>query len=415
MIMKQMLIISMLTSCVILTFGQLNTMPGTLVCDTSYNSGDCSAAIPIKALGRSSFKCAPIGHGELLEIKGKGTNSKHFIEKEHNTVWLKFNAPYTALLTFKISPFKVKYDYDFLLFRDQEEFSALLSQNRILPVRSNLSRFDPEKKSETGLWPSSKKDFVRPGPGNNFSRPLPVKKGESFYLLIDNVYGGTEGFDLIFKYFKMQKITGIVTDDETEEPIEALITWEGEGLVLENTESDPKTGKFEMTVPVDLQNKKARYILTAVAYGDDHFFSEKIMLSKEVQIPELKPINMVLPQLKKGKKISLKSINFYGDSPVPLPKSKGSLKRLKQLMAKNDGLAIQIEGHTNGCSRKANFSQRLSEQRARTVKNYLVRNGVSAERISTIGYNCSRMLYPEMATPEQEMRNRRIEVVVVAY
>ena len=84
-------------------------------------------------------------------------------------------------------------------------------------------------------------------------------------------------------------------------------------------------------------------------------------------------------------------------------------------MAKNDGLAIQIEGHTNGCSWKANFSQRLSEQRARTVKNYLVRNGVSAERISTIGYNCSRMLYPEMATPEQEMRNRRIEVVVVAY
>jgi outer membrane protein OmpA-like peptidoglycan-associated protein len=393
---------------------QKDTITGSLVCDSLYNSGDCDSAIKIIPVGRIGFRCAPKGFGNISEIRGKGQNSKYFIEKEHNTVWLKFTVPIEADFAFKLLPLNKEYDYDFLLFKDNGDFENRLKQNRALLVRSNLSRFDPNVKSITGLWPSSKNDFARSGPGNYFSSTLPVKKGESYYLLIDNVYGGDAGFILMFKYFINKKIEGVVLDDETSKPVKAKVTWvDASGELYEETTTDAKTGKYEMTVPVDLQNKSAKYVLTAIA--DGHFFSEKVIRSKVVQSPSLKPINLILPKLKRGKNVVMHNVNFYGGSPTPLPKSKVTMKKIKQLMAKNKNLVIQIEGHTNGCQDNVPLTQKLSEDRASRIKKYLVENGIAASRISTIGYNCSRMLYPDSKDAIEQMLNRRIEIKVVSF
>ena len=60
-------------------------------------------------------------------------------------------------------------------------------------------------------------------------------------------------------------------------------------------------------------------------------------------------------------------------------------------------------------------TQQLSDNRAEAIKNYLTKNNIAKERISTIGYGCSNMLYPAPKTEEESMLNRRVEILVVEY
>ena len=84
----------------------------------------------------------------------------------------------------------------------------------------------------------------------------------------------------------------------------------------------------------------------------------------------------------------------------------------------NSTLAIVIEGHTNGAvttKEDLDRTQKLSEDRAMAIKNYLISNGIDKKRIETIGYNSSRMLYPNMETEKQQHLNRRVEILVSDY
>ena len=56
---------------------------------------------------------------------------------------------------------------------------------------------------------------------------------------------------------------------------------------------------------------------------------------------------------------------------------------------------LEIEGHTNGCYDGVEKTQRLSENRALMVKKYLINHNINKNRMTTISYNCKRMLYPE--------------------
>jgi len=90
--------------------------------------------------------------------------------------------------------------------------------------------------------------------------------------------------------------------------------------------------------------------------------------------------------------------------------SKSTLQNLADNFRKYPDEQISVEGHTDAVgSLEAN--QRLSEQRADTVRNYLVDQGVSGTRISSIGYGETR---PKATndTPEGRQLNRRVEIHV---
>jgi len=90
--------------------------------------------------------------------------------------------------------------------------------------------------------------------------------------------------------------------------------------------------------------------------------------------------------------------------------SKSTLQNLADNFRKYADEQISVEGHTDAVgSLEAN--QRLSEQRADTVRNYLVDQGVSGTRISSIGYGETR---PKATndTPEGRQLNRRVEIHV---
>jgi OOP family OmpA-OmpF porin len=86
-------------------------------------------------------------------------------------------------------------------------------------------------------------------------------------------------------------------------------------------------------------------------------------------------------------------------------------------MQNNSTLKILIEGHTNGCSSGVEYSQMLSENRAKTIKNFLIKNGINKQRLVSKGFNCSKMLYPNMETNSdwEKMMNRRVEILVLDF
>lgn len=169
-------------------------------------------------------------------------------------------------------------------------------------------------------------------------------------------------------------------------------------------------GAFNMKTTVRIRKKNQSYILATESIKG-HFFDEQLVHIYEDSTPKTYEIS--LPKIKVEKRLAIKNINFMGNRAIPLPSSKQSFKRLYKMMKQNENLEILIEGHTNGCGNSVRDMQILSENRALRIKNDLIEKKIDANRMKTIGYNCSRMLSPlKNATQEQQKLNRRVEILV---
>jgi OOP family OmpA-OmpF porin len=72
--------------------------------------------------------------------------------------------------------------------------------------------------------------------------------------------------------------------------------------------------------------------------------------------------------------------------------------------------SVQIIGHTDNTG-AADYNQKLSEQRAATVKDFLVKNGVDPSKITILGKGQSSPI-ADNATTEGRAKNRRVDVMV---
>jgi len=386
-------------------------------CNEVANLGDCSNSFPILAQGRVFIECLPKGHGKLLEFNNNPVGNQYYFEQEHNTLWLRIRIIRDGLFTFKMHTMDSLIDLDFLLFEKfSDDYCMDIITKKIRPIRTNISRPNEEHPKATGLAVDAKSAFAGAGKGDVFSSALEVKKNEEYIIVIDNV---TEEklstFYLQFHYYEYATLSGTIVDEYTGLPIETVVNWEDAktGEVLQTVTSNKHTGKFEIKVPYELNRLDANYSLTATKKG--YFFIEQTVSSNAVKHMVGKPINLMVPQLKKGLFSTIKSVNFYQGEDVLMPKSNTSVKRLVKLMEKNPTLTIRIDGHTDGCSPNYETMQILSDSRSAAIKNYLVQNKIDANRIFTQGFSCSMMLYPNPINDLESELNRRVEVLVLDY
>jgi outer membrane protein OmpA-like peptidoglycan-associated protein len=82
------------------------------------------------------------------------------------------------------------------------------------------------------------------------------------------------------------------------------------------------------------------------------------------------------------------------------------LQSITSILKEYPTAKFSIEGHTDDTGSLA-FNQTLSENRASAVKNYLVENGIEADRLTTAGYGKSR---PIVKSKGGNAKNRRVEV-----
>ncbi len=93
------------------------------------------------------------------------------------------------------------------------------------------------------------------------------------------------------------------------------------------------------------------------------------------------------------------------------PESKVELNKLVTFLTLNKTLRIELSGHTDNVGDKK-MNQLLSQNRAKSVYDYLVANGIDVKRLTYKGYGDAR---PKVKNDSDENRakNRRTEFKVV--
>lgn len=88
-----------------------------------------------------------------------------------------------------------------------------------------------------------------------------------------------------------------------------------------------------------------------------------------------------------------------------------ALDQVATALKKHPNVQVRIEGHTDDSGTET-INRLLGQQRANAVRDYLIRQGVKASRLTAQGYGPSRPLVPN-DTPENRSKNRRVEFIVV--
>ncbi len=124
------------------------------------------------------------------------------------------------------------------------------------------------------------------------------------------------------------------------------------------------------------------------------------------------PFDLEIPlrKIKVGEAVVLNNIFFESDKYELKEESGAELGMIIKLLDANPTLKIEIGGHTDNSGTDTQ-NQKLSEERAKSVYDYLVAHGVAIGRLSYKGYASSKPV-SENNTPEGRSKNRRTEFVV---
>lgn len=368
---------------------------------------------------------APEGSGKTLEFSSV-KNDPYSFETEHNTVWYFFEADADCDLSFDIIPLSLKDDYDFILFRYEGPATCQQIKERVLlPVRSCISRNDTTIGSKTGLSSGGVDEFIHSGPGSSYAKHLPVKAGEKFLLVLDNVYPNGSGHHIHLKYRNCHEpappvvevpsnfLNINIRDASTFQMVPAEIHLINKSIPKpgEGTQRWDTTGS--LITKLD-RNTTYQIIVKAQGYFQ---YTDQVKTGADYQT-YLKTVH--LNKIEEGKKVSFSNILFVGGSDQFLRESYPILDDIIQTLKDQPGIEIEIIGHVNEphnnrSGQSATQNQALSERRALAVYNYLVRKQIPTNRLSWVGKGSTEMIYPYASSEEQMQANRRVELLIKKY
>jgi len=107
---------------------------------------------------------------------------------------------------------------------------------------------------------------------------------------------------------------------------------------------------------------------------------------------------------------ALQGIEFETGKDVIRSTSFGILNQIAQVMVDNPTYKLEIQGHTDNVG-KPDSNQDLSERRTGSVLNYLVKKGIDANRLTSVGFGQDKPVAPN-TTAAGRAKNRRVEFVV---
>jgi OmpA-OmpF porin, OOP family len=108
-------------------------------------------------------------------------------------------------------------------------------------------------------------------------------------------------------------------------------------------------------------------------------------------------------------KIITTGIRFDVNKSTIKQESMGTINEIVKLMNENPNLNFSVEGHTDSDGSES-LNQTLSEARAKTVMENLIKSGISTDRLKSIGHGQSKPIATN-DTPEGKAQNRRVEFV----
>jgi outer membrane protein OmpA-like peptidoglycan-associated protein/tetratricopeptide (TPR) repeat protein len=243
---------------------------------------------------------------------------------------------------------------------------------------------------------------------------LSVTASGQYAFFASNNLNGYGGYDIYtFELpvaLRPQMVTyvkGTVIDIKTRQPLEAeieIIDLDRNVVVYQNY-SDPDNGSFLATLIAG-----RNYGLNVSKDGYLFYSANFSLVGHAIKDPyyvtaELSPIEV-------GNKVVLNNIFFDTNRFDIKPDSYAELQKLMDFLSKNPTVRIEISGHTDNVGNKpANLV--LSQNRAKSVFQYLVNHGIAAARLVYKGYGDTQPILPN-TSDDNRSKNRRTEFKIIA-
>jgi outer membrane protein OmpA-like peptidoglycan-associated protein len=155
-------------------------------------------------------------------------------------------------------------------------------------------------------------------------------------------------------------------------------------------------------------------------FGDYYYIDDVLVQPAKIEdvttiadLPKkdtIKPIivkpKKTIETAEKGESFVVENIQFETAKATLLPVSFQELDKIVDALRKNPNIKIEIKGHTDNTGNAA-ANQRLSENRALAVQQYLVQKGIAAERLLPKGYGDTQPIAPN-DSPQGRAQNRRV-------
>lgn len=202
-------------------------------------------------------------------------------------------------------------------------------------------------------------------------------------------------------------INGEIVDAENKTPLaaEIIVTDVMRQEIVYKDYSDYLDGKFIATLPLGstyaLHIKKKGYLFYSKQYDmNDTLLQDKSYDNK---------IN--LQQIKRYSTIQLNNIYYAIDKAELRSQSIVELNVLYDFLQLNSDINIEIGGHTDNTG-TSSHNNKLSVERANTVRDYLIEKGINKDRLHTAGYGNTQPI-AENDTEHGKQLNRRTEIKIL--
>lgn len=212
--------------------------------------------------------------------------------------------------------------------------------------------------------------------------------------------------DLFVAEEKMAVVTGKILDKKTNKPLTKLssakVNVEGMSSVL--AKIDTVTGDYELKLPLG-----SAYTISA---GAPNYYPvyESVNLSAEKTNVKIYKDLVIVP-IEVGQSIRLNNIFFDPSKAILKAESFAELDRVADFLAKNTDIKVEIAGHTDNVG-KAASNLKLSKNRAQSVADYIIKKGISKEKIVAKGYGFTKPVATN-ATKAGKAQNRRVEFTIL--
>ena len=125
-------------------------------------------------------------------------------------------------------------------------------------------------------------------------------------------------------------------------------------------------------------------------------------------VVEIKAAEKPMAKEKVEEVLTFRGITFDFDSAKIRADMAPILDEAVKIIKAKKGASIVVEGHTCNIGTDA-YNQKLSERRAKSVKDYFITHGIDAASIDAIGYGESKPKY-DNKTEDGRKLNRRVEI-----
>jgi outer membrane protein OmpA-like peptidoglycan-associated protein len=149
--------------------------------------------------------------------------------------------------------------------------------------------------------------------------------------------------------------------------------------------------------------KNGRDIWVLVGGGDDNYRVRIVDVGANAAAAKL------AKELAEQGHVAVYGIYFDTDKSVLRGDSEATLQQILALLTKDPKLKLEIQGHTDDQGNRA-ANQKLSEDRAASVKKWLVDHKIDGGRLTTAGFADTKPV-ADNKKPEGRAKNRRVELV----